>query len=93
VDTCFEKLRRIQKPVYIHSLGGRRAATLMIIHLGLARGLSAERAVAEAGVLGIDCEAEQFRCFVGSELEKRARATLLDPAAAVPGSERPAGSG
>jgi len=71
VDTFLDTLWRIRKPAYVHSLHGRRAATLMIIHLGLARMLSAERAVAEAKVLGIDCEDERFRRFIGSELERR----------------------
>jgi protein tyrosine phosphatase (PTP) superfamily phosphohydrolase (DUF442 family) len=93
VDTFLDTLRRIRKPVYVHSLHGRRAATLIIIHLGLARGLSAERAVAEAEDLGIDCEAEQFRRCVGFELEERALATLLDPAARSPDPGREADFG
>lgn len=91
VDTFLESLRRIRKPVYVHSLHGRRAATLMIIHLGLARGLSGDGAVAQARALGIDCEVEQFRHFIDSELEERARAGCAGPVAAGSGPGRDAG--
>jgi protein tyrosine phosphatase (PTP) superfamily phosphohydrolase (DUF442 family) len=78
VDTFLETLRRIDKPVYVHSLHGRRAAAVMIIHFALARGLSAEQALAEARAMGIDCEPGQLWRFIGAELEKRALARSLD---------------
>ena len=85
VDKFLQTLRRIRKPVYIHSLHGRRAAALMIIHLGLARGLSADRAVADARALGIDCDlGQQLQSFIASELEQRARAEAPRPVAAQP---------
>jgi protein tyrosine phosphatase (PTP) superfamily phosphohydrolase (DUF442 family) len=74
VDGFLESLRRIRKPVYVHSLQGRRAAMGMILHLALERGLSAERALAESEALGIDCELGSLRRFLSSVIDERAGA-------------------
>ena len=71
VDRFLDTLEKVDKPVYVHSLRGRRAATLMIIHLGLARGLPVLQALAEARALGIDCELEPLRRFIAAELDQR----------------------
>jgi len=89
VDRFLDSLQKVRKPVYVHSLRGRRAATVMIIHLALARGLSEEQALAEAKVLGIDCELELLRSFVSSELDQRARARSSGAAADRPGGSAP----
>jgi protein tyrosine phosphatase (PTP) superfamily phosphohydrolase (DUF442 family) len=71
VDRFLETLQRIGKPVYVHSLNGRRAAALMIIHLGLERRLSGDEALAEAKTLGLDCALEQLQRFTVSEVDRR----------------------
>ena len=71
VDSFLETLQKIGKPVYVHSLRGRRAAALMIVHLALGRRLSASEAFAEAKALGIDCEIEELRAFTESEVDRR----------------------
>lgn len=74
VDRFLDTLERIPKPVYVHSLNGRRAAALITIHLGLQLRLSGEEALERARELGIDCELEHLRRFVRAELDARVRA-------------------
>jgi protein tyrosine phosphatase (PTP) superfamily phosphohydrolase (DUF442 family) len=78
VDRFLETLQKIRKPVYVHSLRGRRAASLMIIHLALERWLPANEALAEAQALGMDCELEQLRAFTESEVDQRMARLLGD---------------
>lgn len=71
VDEFLRALQRIAKPVYVHSLFGRRAAAMMIVHLALERGLSGRGAVAEGKTLGLDCEIESLRRFIEAEIDGR----------------------
>ena len=74
VDEFLETLRKIHKPVYVHSLHGRRAAALMIVHLALERQLSGEAVFAQARALGIDCELGELQDFTASEVDQRTHA-------------------
>ena len=78
VDRFLETLRASPKPVYVHSLGGRRAAALATIHLALARGIPGSEALAAAQALGIDCELESLRRFAVSEVDRRTRRSAAD---------------
>jgi hypothetical protein len=71
VDEFLATLEEIVKPVYIHSLLGRRAAALMTIHLALERKISGTEALAEAKTLGLDCALEQLQRFTVSEVDRR----------------------
>ena len=71
VDKFLETLQEIAKPVYVHSLLGRRAAALMTIHLALECRISGNEALAEARALGIDCALEQLQRFTASEVDRR----------------------
>ena len=71
MDRFLETLQKIGKPVYVHSLCGRRAASLMTVHIALERTLSANEAFAEAKALGIDCKIEELRAFTESEVDQR----------------------
>lgn len=93
VDRFLETLQRIGKPVYVHSLNGRRAAALMIIHLGLERRLSGDEALAEAKTLGIDRELEQLQYFITFEVDKRAHACAPGDVTGRAGGSTPAGPG
>lgn len=73
VDRFLDTLRTVARPVYVHSLGGQRAAALMTIHLALERSLTGPAAVVEAQGLGIVCEPEGLRSFALSEIERRRR--------------------
>jgi protein tyrosine phosphatase (PTP) superfamily phosphohydrolase (DUF442 family) len=92
VDRFLDTLQRVRKPVYVHSLHGRRAATVMIIHLALARGLPAVQALAEARGHGIDCELEPLRRFIATELELRDRARSPGALVGRPDSPAPVGA-
>ncbi len=71
VDEFLETLQEIAKPVYVHSLLGRRAAALMTIHLALERGISGADALVEAKTLGIDCALERLQRFTVYEVDRR----------------------
>jgi len=72
VDRFLETLQKIAKPVYVHSLLGRRAAALMTIHLALERKISGNDALVEAKTLGLECALEQLQRSVVSEVDRRA---------------------
>lgn len=86
VDEFLKTLQRIEKPVYVHSLCGRRAAAMMIVHLALERRLSGSGAVAEGKTLGLDCEIEQLRRFIEAEIDER-RSRARGPATTGPGTD------
>lgn len=71
VDEFLETLRKIAKPVYVHSLRGRRAAALMTLHLALERELSGNDALAKAKALDLDCELERLERFIVLEVNRR----------------------
>jgi protein tyrosine phosphatase (PTP) superfamily phosphohydrolase (DUF442 family) len=71
VDSFLETLHKIAKPVYVHSLLGRRAAALITVHLALERKLSGKDALVAAKALGLDCGLEQLQSFTVSEVDRR----------------------
>jgi protein tyrosine phosphatase (PTP) superfamily phosphohydrolase (DUF442 family) len=73
VSRFLETLQEIEKPVYVHSLHGRRAKAMMAIHLALERGLGGREALSEARARGLDCELEPLRRFVEAEVDRRAQ--------------------
>ena len=68
VSAFLDTLRRIHKPVYVHSLQGRRAATVMTVHLAIEHGLPAEPAAERARSLGIDSKVDEVRRHLCSQL-------------------------
>jgi protein tyrosine phosphatase (PTP) superfamily phosphohydrolase (DUF442 family) len=76
-DRFLDELRSIQKPVYVHSRRGRRAAALMILWLAVERHRTGNEAVAEARELGIECESEHLREFAASEANRRFAARAM----------------
>jgi protein tyrosine phosphatase (PTP) superfamily phosphohydrolase (DUF442 family) len=77
VDRFLETLQKIAKPVYVHSLLGRRAAALMTVQLALERKLSGSDALVEAQTLGLDCTLEPLQRFTVSEVDRLAHAREL----------------
>ena len=71
VDEFLRALHLIAKPVYVHSLRGRRAAALVTIYLALERRVSGSDALAAEKALGLDCAPESLRRFVVSEVDRR----------------------
>ena len=78
VEAFGETLRRIPKPVYVHSRLGRRAAALMAIHEALAGGMAGGAALERARALGLEGPADALEDFVVAQVDLRAPA----PAAA-----------
>ena len=76
-DRFLDELRRIEKPVYVHSLHGRRAAALLILWLGVERQRTGNEALAQARELGLECEADELREFFLSEVNKRFAARAM----------------
>jgi protein tyrosine phosphatase (PTP) superfamily phosphohydrolase (DUF442 family) len=70
-DRFLEELRTIEKPVYVHSLHGRRAAAFVILWLAVERRRTGNEALAEARELGIECDSEPLRNFAASEANRR----------------------
>ena len=64
-------LAAVEKPVYVHSRDGRRAAALMTIEFGRARGLTGAQALEQAAQLGFSCDDERLRAFVLREVDRR----------------------
>jgi protein tyrosine phosphatase (PTP) superfamily phosphohydrolase (DUF442 family) len=87
-DRFLAALAAIDKPVYVHSLHGQRAAAMLTVHLALEHGLSGQEALAEAQARGLDCELEELRRFVESEVDRRApvRAPRVVPTRAANGT-------
>lgn len=79
VDRFLETLERLPGPVYVHSLKARRAASLLTIHLGLARGCSGHEALQQARELGLDCGLEWLERFVASEVDRRIAEARVTP--------------
>lgn len=71
VDRFLEAVQRLDGPIYVHSTGGRRAAALLAIHLGLARGLDGDAALNEARALGLDPADDRLVRSVQEELTRR----------------------
>lgn len=71
VDRFLEALRTIEKPAYVHSLHGRRAAAFMILWLALERRKTGNEALNDARELGIECDSEPLRNFAASEANRR----------------------
>jgi protein tyrosine phosphatase (PTP) superfamily phosphohydrolase (DUF442 family) len=71
VDRFLETLRTIAKPVYVHSLQGRRAAALLTVHLALECKISGSDALVRAKTLGLDCALERLQSFTVSEVDRR----------------------
>lgn len=73
VDRFLEVLDGLPRPVYLCSVGGRRAAAFATIGLGIERGRPGREALEEARALGFDCRLEQLERFVAQELDRRVR--------------------
>lgn len=71
VERFLHALAHAPRPVLVHSRHGRRAAAMVLIHLGLERGLTGRGAVAAARDLGFACEHEALRRFAEAELDRR----------------------
>jgi len=71
VDRFLETLLAIAKPVYVHSLLGRRAAALLTLHLALQCEISGNDALVRAKTLGLDCSLERLQRFTVSEVDRR----------------------
>ena len=76
-DRFLDELRRIEKPVYVHSHHGRRAAAFLILWLGVEHQRTGNEALAEARELGLECEADALREFFLSEVNKRFAARAM----------------
>jgi hypothetical protein len=76
-DRFLDELRRIEKPVYVHSLHGRRAAAFLILWLGIEHQRTGAEALAEARELGLGCESDELREFFLSEVNKRFAARAM----------------
>lgn len=64
VERALEALRQAERPVYLHSREGRRAAALATVRLGRRRGLAADDALVEAEALGIEVGGDETRRMV-----------------------------
>jgi hypothetical protein len=72
-------LSSIARPVYVHSLHGRRAAAMLIIHLALYGGMAADPAVEEGRRLGIAWNGARLLAFARSEVNGRLPSRRLSP--------------
>jgi len=73
VDRFLSTLSQIAKPVYVHSLRGRRAAALMAVHMALEQGLSGSEALERARGLGLVGAPKGLEDFVVAEVDLRTR--------------------
>jgi protein tyrosine phosphatase (PTP) superfamily phosphohydrolase (DUF442 family) len=73
VDRFLRTLGSLPRPVFVHSLHGRRAAAMVLVHLGLARRVSGADAVRIAQGLGFTCALDSLRRFAESEVDRRMR--------------------
>jgi len=71
VDRFLRALESVPRPVFVHSVHGRRAAAMILVHLGLERGISGAAAALEASGLGITCTHDSLRHFAESEIDRR----------------------
>ena len=71
VDRFLRALESVPRPVFVHSLHGRRAAAMILVHLGLEQGISGTGAVLAASGLGITCALDSLRRFAESEVDRR----------------------
>ena len=76
VDLFLWTLAGIDKPVYVHSAGGARAAALLTIHLGLTQRSSGAEAVRAAQARGLDCRDPVLEQSVRAEIDRRASETV-----------------
>lgn len=73
VDRFLHALGSLPRPVFVHSQHGRRAAAMILVHLGLEQGISGTAAVRAAEGLGITCALDSLRRFAESEIDRRLR--------------------
>lgn len=71
VERFLVTLAALPAPVLVHSLGGRRAAAMGLVHLGRTRGLGGAATVRAARELGLACSLDPLREFVEVELDRR----------------------
>jgi protein tyrosine phosphatase (PTP) superfamily phosphohydrolase (DUF442 family) len=76
-DRFLDELRRIEKPVYVHSHHGRRAAAFLILWLGVEHQRTGNETLAEARELGLECESDALREFCLSVVNKRFAARAM----------------
>jgi len=73
VDRFLQTLATVPRPVFVHSLHGRRAAAMILVKLGLEQGTSGADAVLAARSLGIACTLDSLRRFAEAEIDRRIR--------------------
>jgi len=71
VDRFLQALGSVPRPVFVHSQHGRRAAAMILVHLGLEQRSSGTAAVQAAKDLGITCTLDSLRRFAESEVDRR----------------------
>jgi protein tyrosine phosphatase (PTP) superfamily phosphohydrolase (DUF442 family) len=71
VDQFLWTMGAIEKPVYVHSAGGARAAALLTILLGLSQRSSGADAVRAAQARGLDCKSPLLERAVQAEIDRR----------------------
>lgn len=71
VDRFLRQLARAPRPVYVHSGTGRRAVSLLAIHLALEQDLSADEALERLAARGLDPAAHALRRFTQTEVLRR----------------------
>lgn len=71
VDRFLRVLASLPRPTLVHSLHGRRAAAMILVHLGLERGLTGAGAVRAATDLGITVSLDSLRAFAEAEIDRR----------------------
>lgn len=70
-DRFLQALASVPTPVFVHSQHGRRAAAMILVHLGLERRISGAAAVQAAKGLGVTCALDSLRRFAESEVDRR----------------------
>jgi protein tyrosine phosphatase (PTP) superfamily phosphohydrolase (DUF442 family) len=71
VDRFLRVLAAVPRPTLVHSLHGRRAAAMILVHLGLERGLTGVGAVRAAADLGVSVTLDSLRAFAEAEIDRR----------------------
>jgi protein tyrosine phosphatase (PTP) superfamily phosphohydrolase (DUF442 family) len=78
VDRFLQVLASVPRPVFVHSQNGRRAAAMILIHLGLEQRIPGTAAVQAAKGLGVTCTLDSLRRFAESEIDRRNSARSPD---------------
>ena len=89
VDRFLQALGSVPRPVFVHSQHGRRAAAMILVHLGLAQRISGTAAVQAAKGLGITCTLDSLRRFAESEVDRRIAVPSDDCRTKAGGASRP----